>query len=790
MIHRRYRISILRSSRTRAIIAGAALGLAVIGSALAFEALPPGTQVNDDPAAGINKAVSVSGEDPANADVVGGSLTAGKVAVPWAVFRQQEAGGAHDQIFTRSFAGGTWTTRGSGTVGGRSSAGPQFSGSLNFDQGQDGEAPAIDFAGAGRTVPWATWFELMTGTGFANDNIMAALFDNQGDANQGKWLFAGQSRGNGGAGPFVPSLNIHTGAAAEYPSLAGGSTVDPTKPGPWVAWQETTSSPVSGMAQIFVEKSIGPGQTNCDGVTPAGVPDGTGHVPAIGGFCWQETGLPRVGPAAADASLNVDPTRVANQPQIVFAGSQDSVPWVVWYETGSPTPAGLSSKGLVFAAEGISDPTALGGIHWQAVGNQLSGTLDHVGAGFGTCAASVTNEGQCSLNADPGQNAEDPRVTAGAMSAGSPTVPWVVWDEQSGSATQIFVSRLVGTGATAHFEIVGANPISTGSGSSTRPDITFSGNTPYVSWREDVGGGVEKAFLGHFVNAVDPTFVLDESDVPLSPTAQADVREPISSSCTANPFESDGTACQGGAIGTPFFLYTSGSAPLGLFADAYQPGTPGTGAATAITTSGATVSGTVNPQGAVASVVFQYGTSTAYGQATAAQATGTSEAPESFTAQLGGLPAGTTIHYRLEATSDFGTSDGPDQTFTTATTTITPKPPKPKPVRLVRASVATAQVSRAVVSVRLACFGANAATCRLSLALMATASRKTVVVGSESVVVKRGGLTTAHVTLNATGRALLAEGHDLAVELVVKQVGFKTALSNQELTLHMPKPRR
>ena len=28
---------------------------------------------------------------------------------------------------------------------------------------------------------------------------------------------------------------------------------------------------------------------NCDGVTPAGVPDGTGHVPAIGGFCFQQT---------------------------------------------------------------------------------------------------------------------------------------------------------------------------------------------------------------------------------------------------------------------------------------------------------------------------------------------------------------------------------------------------------------------------------------------------------------------------------------------------------------------
>jgi len=76
--------------------------LAAAGSAAAFQALPPGSQVNDDPAAGINKSLSVSGEDPTNADVVGGALTAGKPAVPWAIFRQQETNGSEppaDQIF-------------------------------------------------------------------------------------------------------------------------------------------------------------------------------------------------------------------------------------------------------------------------------------------------------------------------------------------------------------------------------------------------------------------------------------------------------------------------------------------------------------------------------------------------------------------------------------------------------------------------------------------------------------------------------------------------------------------
>src|SRR5665213_3488285 len=191
------------------------------GSALAFQQLPPGAQVNDDLAAGINKNFSVSGADPTNADVVGGALVAGNPAVPWAIFRQRETNASpppEDQVFSRSFAANAWTTRGIGTVGGRSSASPQFGASLNFDQGQNGEAPAIDFAGAGRTVPWATWYENTTGAGFANNNVFASRFD----ATQGKWIFAGQNRGTGGTNPVpVPSLNIHTNQSAENPSVAG-----------------------------------------------------------------------------------------------------------------------------------------------------------------------------------------------------------------------------------------------------------------------------------------------------------------------------------------------------------------------------------------------------------------------------------------------------------------------------------------------------------------------------------------------------------------------------------------
>jgi hypothetical protein len=124
--------------RRTLILAGTVGVLATAGSALAaLQALPPGGQVNDDPAAGINKAISVSGDDPTNADIAGGALTAGAANVPWAIFQQGESN-AQDQVFVRSFALGAWTTRGNGTVGGLSSSSPTFMGSLNFDQTQEG----------------------------------------------------------------------------------------------------------------------------------------------------------------------------------------------------------------------------------------------------------------------------------------------------------------------------------------------------------------------------------------------------------------------------------------------------------------------------------------------------------------------------------------------------------------------------------------------------------------------------------------------------------------------------
>ena len=352
----------------------------------------------------------------------------------------------------------------------------------------------------------------------------------------------------------------------------------------------------------------------------------------------------------------------------------------MWYEKGetdhdgepaSPTTTRWCSPPRASATASAAN----GGFHWVAVGSQGSATLDTTGNNhFGGCAASDTAEEQCSLNKNPNEDAENPRVAAGTMNPANATVPWVTWDEDVNGVKQVVVSRLVGG---THFELVNDGaPISVGANDSTRPDITFSGNTPYVSWRENTGGGIEKAFVGHFVNPANPTFVLDESDVPLTPTAQADVREPISSSCIATPFNNDGQACQGAAVGTPFFLSTNGTNPRGLFANAYQPGhaddrwrivdrQPPRRASAARSTPWVPRSTPRSSSERRPPTV----------RSTAAQKTGPDDTADQFTAQLTGLPAGTTIHYRAVAVSDFGTFVGADQTLTTESSA----PPAPTP---------------------------------------------------------------------------------------------------------------
>jgi hypothetical protein len=85
----------------------------------------------------------------------------------------------------------------------------------------------------------------------------------------------------------------------------------------------------------------------------------------------------------------------------------------------------------------------------------------------------------------------------------------------------------------------------------------------------------------------------------------------------------------------------------------------------------ATLNGSVNPSGLTTTVYFQYGTTTSYGHTTASQ-TKTGNTSQSVTANLSGLAASTTYHFRIVATNSAGTRYGSDRTFTTLSATGPP----------------------------------------------------------------------------------------------------------------------
>ena len=98
-----------------------------------------------------------------------------------------------------------------------------------------------------------------------------------------------------------------------------------------------------------------------------------------------------------------------------------------------------------------------------------------------------------------------------------------------------------------------------------------------------------------------------------------------------------------------------------------------TGAASAPTATGATLNGTVSAGGAQTTVTFQYGLTTGYGStATATQSPlAASAVNAAVSASVTGLSCNTVYHVRVAATNSVTTTNGSDQTFTTAACTAT-----------------------------------------------------------------------------------------------------------------------
>lgn len=97
------------------------------------------------------------------------------------------------------------------------------------------------------------------------------------------------------------------------------------------------------------------------------------------------------------------------------------------------------------------------------------------------------------------------------------------------------------------------------------------------------------------------------------------------------------------------------------------PGAPTatTGSASAVTQSGATLEGTVNPNEKATTYHFNYGPTATYGHETPEEPAGAGSVALPVSASLTGLTPGTPYHYQLVAKNGAATIPGGDRTFTT-----------------------------------------------------------------------------------------------------------------------------
>ncbi len=350
----------------------------------------------------------------------------------------------------------------------------------------------------------------------------------------------------------------------------------------------------------------------------------------------------------------------------------------------SPTPNGSGASNLAGVA--ASAPLDL----WAVGGDATSTLVEHYlpcAPSVGTDPATGVTQTGATLHASviPNGVATDVHFEYGTTTAyGTPTAPSAI-----GSGTSIVpVSKAIGSlspGTTYHARVVATSSAGTTNGE----DVTFTTATgPTVSL------------------APTTTSVTEGDSGSKAVTLTASLSAPSSQTVTVQWATADGSASAGsdytGASGTLTFtpgdvsetftvsvlgddldegdesFSVSLSAPVNaslgsasstvtITDDDVKPAAT-TDPATGTTQTGATLAGTVNPNGKATSYHFEYGTTTGYGASTTTAAAGSGTSAVPVSAPVSGLSPGVTYHFRVVATSAAGTTNGQDRSFVTSST--------------------------------------------------------------------------------------------------------------------------
>jgi hypothetical protein len=209
------------------------------------------------------------------------------------------------------------------------------------------------------------------------------------------------------------------------------------------------------------------------------------------------------------------------------------------------------------------------------------------------------------------------------------------------------------------------------------------------------------------------------------------------------------TNASGTTVGADQTFRTTGTAP------APTPRPNATTGSAVPTTNGASLNGSVNPNGRTASYYFEFGETTNYGQQTPPRGAGSGSHAVSVNGTLSGLRTDTTYHYRLVAVGpNNAISPGSDATFTTGGSRST---------RLAFFGQTSFTDQNGVGGIFLGCFGV--VDCRGNVKL----SRSGTSLGTRdgyTINANSGGIV--HFTLNDLGKRLLRSRGVMRVRTVVE----------------------
>jgi hypothetical protein len=346
-----------------------------------------------------------------------------------------------------------------------------------------------------------------------------------------------------------------------------------------------------------------------------------------------------------------------------------------------PQGVAVDAAGNVYVADTGNDTIRM--ITPGGVVTTLAGTAGTVGSANGTGAAASFN--------GPRGVAFDPTTdTLFAAYTGNDTIrslsPPTVTGQAglTGTTAQSVSAALTGLlpATTYYFQAVATSSAGTADGgimsfttsAAIAPAATTQAATSVAGTAATLNGTVNPegfATTADFVYGTDPTLTTGTTTIPIpaltigSGTSAVAVTEPLSGllPSTTYYFQLEATNSAGTTDGGILSFTTTTSTVT----------TPvlTVGQATNVTTTGATVNGTVNPNGVATSVYFVYGTQptlTSGTSTTAQQSIGSGTTAVPVTATLTGLTPGTTYYFEPAALSNGVTTLGPIQSFTTTST--------------------------------------------------------------------------------------------------------------------------